>query len=385
VIRPKIYETVVALKMIWKNVRERKGLYMGLTHFDENGKAVMVDVTDKKETAREAVAEGKILVNRDVFQAVKAGTVGKGDVLAVAATAGIAGAKRTSDLIPMCHILPLTNCKVDFRMNEKECAIFCTCTVKVTGKTGVEMEALTGVSAALLTIYDMCKALDKKMEITDIRLLKKTGGKSGDIWNDFDRCAGLVGENLSAENRSAGNAEAEDVENVCRKKEKRTRRWKAAVVTMSDKGFAGEREDKSGPLICEMIADQGYDVVRTELLPDEQKEIEKCLCTLCDDEKVDIVFTTGGTGFSLRDCTPEATMAVAHRNVPGIAEAMRAASAEVTPRAMLSRAVSAIRNHTLIVNLPGSPKAVKENLEAVLPVVEHGLEILTGQAGECGR
>lgn len=358
---------------------------MGLTHFDENGKAVMVDVTDKKETAREAVAEGKILVNRDVFQAVKAGTVGKGDVLAVAATAGIAGAKRTSDLIPMCHILPLTNCKVDFRMNEKECAIFCTCTVKVTGKTGVEMEALTGVSAALLTIYDMCKALDKKMEITDIRLLKKTGGKSGDIWNDFDRCAGLVGENLSAENRSAGNAEAEDVENVCRKKEKRTRRWKAAVVTMSDKGFAGEREDKSGPLICEMIADQGYDVVRTELLPDEQKEIEKCLCTLCDDEKVDIVFTTGGTGFSLRDCTPEATMAVAHWNVPGIAEAMRAASAEVTPRAMLSRVVSAIRNHTLIVNLPGSPKAVKENLEAVLPVVEHGLEILTGQAGECGR
>ena len=258
---------------------------MGLTHFDENGKAVMVDVTDKKETAREAVQK-KILVNRDVFQAVKAGTVGKGDVLAVAATAGIAGAKRTSDLIPMCHILPLTNCKVDFRMNEKECAIFCTCTVKVTGKTGVEMEALTGVSAALLTIYDMCKALDKKMEITDIRLLKKTGGKSGDIWNDFDRCAGLVGENLSAENRSAGNAEAEDVENVCRKKEKRTRRWKAAVVTMSDKGFAGEREDKSGPLICEMIADQGYDVVRTELLPDEQKEIEKCLCTLCDDERL---------------------------------------------------------------------------------------------------
>ena len=105
------------------------------------------------------------------------------------------------------------------------------------------------------------------MEITDIRLLKKTGGKSGDIWNDFDRCAGLVGENLSAENRSAGNAEAEDVENVCRKKEKRTRRWKAAVVTMSDKGFAGEREDKSGPLICEMIADQGYDVVRTETSP----------------------------------------------------------------------------------------------------------------------
>lgn len=174
------------------------------------------------------------------------------------------------------------------------------------------------------------------------------------------------------------------MENVCRKKEKRTRRWKAAVVTMSDKGFAGEREDKSGPLICEMIADQGYDVVRTELLPDEQKEIEKCLCTLCDDEKVDIVFTTGGTGFSLRDCTPRLQWQFTSESSWG-RRGVRAASAEVTPRAMLSRAVSAIRNHTLIVNLPGSPKAVKENLEAVLPVVEHGLEILTGQAGECGR
>ena len=131
---------------------------MGLTHFDENGKAVMVDVTDKKETAREAVAEGKILVNRDVFQAVKAGTVGKGDVLAVAATAGIAGAKRTSDLIPMCHILPLTNCKVDFRMNEKEFAICCTCTVKVTGKTGVEMEAYITIlfSASFTNTYGVC-------------------------------------------------------------------------------------------------------------------------------------------------------------------------------------------------------------------------------------
>ncbi|WP_306480097.1 bifunctional molybdenum cofactor biosynthesis protein MoaC/MoaB [Mediterraneibacter sp.] len=358
---------------------------MGLTHFDENGKAVMVDVTGKEETVREATAAGKIIVNREVFRAVSAGTVGKGDVLAVAATAGIAGAKRTSDLIPMCHILPITNCKVNFHMDEEECAIYCICTVKVTGKTGVEMEALTGVSVALLTIYDMCKALDKKMEISGISLLKKTGGKSGDIWNDFGQYAKLIGKELSAENGSAGKAKAEDAKKVCREKEKRACRWKAAVVTMSDKGFSGEREDKSGPLICDMIADQGYDVVRTELLPDEQKEIEKCLCTLCDEEKVDIIFTTGGTGFSPRDCTPEAAMAVAHRNVPGIAEAMRAASAKVTPRAMLSRAVCVIRKKTLIVNLPGSPKAVKENLEAVLPVLEHGLDILTDQAGECGR
>ena len=158
---------------------------MGFTHFDESGKAVMVDVTGKNETAREAQATGKIIVNREVFQAIQAGTVGKGDVLGVAATAGIMGAKRTSDLIPICHILPITNCKVNFDMDADECAIYCTCTVKVTGKTGVEMEALTGVSVALLTVYDMCKAMDKTMEIGEIYLVKKTGGKSGNVYNDL--------------------------------------------------------------------------------------------------------------------------------------------------------------------------------------------------------
>lgn len=158
---------------------------MGFTHFDENGKAVMVDVTAKNETVREALATGKIIVSSEVFQAIKAGTVGKGDVLSVAATAGIMGAKKTADLIPMCHILPITNCKINFEMDADECAIYCTCTVKVTGKTGVEMEALTGVSVALLTIYDMCKAMDKTMEISEIYLVKKTGGKSGTVNNEL--------------------------------------------------------------------------------------------------------------------------------------------------------------------------------------------------------
>ena len=158
---------------------------MGFTHFDENGKAVMVDGTEKNDTVREAEAAGKITVSREVFRAVREGKVGKGDVLGVAATAGIMGAKRTSELIPMCHILPITNCKVNFDMDEEECAIYCNCTVKVTGKTGVEMEALTGVSVALLTIYDMCKAMDKSMEISEIYLVKKTGGKSGNVYNDL--------------------------------------------------------------------------------------------------------------------------------------------------------------------------------------------------------
>ena len=157
-------------------------------------------------------------------------------------------------------------------------------------------------------------------------------------------------------------------------------RWKAAVVTLSDKGYAGEREDKSGPL-----TESGYDVQETILLQDEKEEIKKCLCELCDKKRMDIIFTTGGTGFSPRDCTPEATMDIAQRNAPGIAEAMRLASLKITPRAMLSRGVSVIRGKTLIINLPGSSKAVRENLEAVLPSLDHGLAILTGRDGECAR
>ena len=154
---------------------------MGFTHFDEKGKAIMVDVTEKRDTVREATATGKITVNEDVFRAVKEGTAGKGDVLGVATTAGIMGAKRTSDL------LPITKCKVEFEMVESELAIYCNCTVRVTGKTGVEMEALTGASVALLTVYDMCKAMDKKMEIGEIYLVRKSGGKSGLINNGYKK------------------------------------------------------------------------------------------------------------------------------------------------------------------------------------------------------
>ena len=164
-----------------------------------------------------------------------------------------------------------------------------------------------------------------------------------------------------------------------------TYRWKAAAVTLSDKGAAGLREDLSGPVLCDMITASGYDVVKKVLLADDFEEIKKCLCQLCDEDKVDVIFTTGGTGLSPRDCTPEATLAVAHRNVPGIAEAMRLSSLKITPRAMLSRAASVVRGQTLIINLPGSPKAVRENLEAILPTLDHGLAILTGRDGECAR
>lgn len=162
---------------------------MELSHFGENGRAVMVDVTRKEDTEREATAAGSIFVNRQVYEAIENGTAGKGDVLGVAQTAGIMAAKRTFELIPMCHILPLTGCRITFEMDREACAVHCRCTVKVTGKTGVEMEALTGVSVALLTIYDMCKAIDKSMEIQNIYLVYKSGGKSGEIRNDQSMCA----------------------------------------------------------------------------------------------------------------------------------------------------------------------------------------------------
>ena len=194
--------------------KERHGTYMEFTHFDDNGNAFMVDVSEKEPTHREAVACGSILVSREAYDAIIGHKVKKGDVLTVAQVAGIMGAKRTAELIPMCHILNLTNAKITFELvdfnqaeetvdealsssasqlpqkrdfNQKNgtasdtVAIKAYCRVKVDGKTGVEMEALTGVSVALLTIYDMCKAIDKRMVISDIHLLEKSGGKSGDF------------------------------------------------------------------------------------------------------------------------------------------------------------------------------------------------------------
>ena len=155
---------------------------MGFTHFDEQGNARMVDVTDKNITSRTAVAEGIIQVSPEVFAAVENKTVKKGDVLTVAQVAGIMGCKHTAELIPMCHLLNLTHASLTFELIPEECQIKAVCTVKVDGKTGVEMEALTGVSTALLTIYDMCKAIDKRMVIREIHLVEKHGGKSGDFF-----------------------------------------------------------------------------------------------------------------------------------------------------------------------------------------------------------
>lgn len=160
---------------------------------------------------------------------------------------------------------------------------------------------------------------------------------------------------------------------------------RAAIITSSDSGYAGKRQDVSGSVIKELLEASGYEVVETAVLPDDFEMLRDALVELCDSSKADLVLTTGGTGFSQRDVMPEATTAAAERLVPGIPEAMRAYSMQFTKRAMLSRAASGIRKQTLIVNLPGSPKAVRECLEYILPELKHGLEILLGKTGECAR
>ena len=161
--------------------------------------------------------------------------------------------------------------------------------------------------------------------------------------------------------------------------------FSAGIVTASDKCYENAREDLSGMKIKELIVPEGYSAVAYKIVPDEVHMIQEAIIYMCDDKKVDVVFTTGGTGFSQRDVTPEATELVIERKVPGISEAIRSYSMKITPKAMLSRGISGIRNHTLIINLPGSPKAVEESLEIILPVLKHGVEIMKGEAGECGR
>lgn len=162
-------------------------------------------------------------------------------------------------------------------------------------------------------------------------------------------------------------------------------KYTVGIITLSDKGSKGLREDKSGPAIREILeADGRFDVLEQFLISDDRENLERELVRLCDEEKLNLILTTGGTGLSPRDNAPEATLAVADRQVPGIAEYMRARSFEITPKAMLSRGVSVMRGSSLIINLPGSTKAVRENLGFIMPALGHGLDIMLGRDGECG-
>ena len=299
----------------------------------------MYDVSWKYDTLREASAQAKILLSKESIKAIKEGKVPKGDVLSVARTAGIIAAKRTGEIIPLCHNIPVDHVSIDFELGENEMII--RSSVKAIWKTGVEMEALTAVAVASLTVYDMLKPIDENIIISEIKLLYKKGGKS-----DFK-------------------AELE-------------RKIKAGIVVISDSVSAGTREDRSGRVIEEELKKLNVEIVSYKILPDEMDQIEKELIRLADELQVDLILTTGGTGLGPRDVTPEATRKVIDKEVPGIIEAARMYGQRRIPLAMLSRAIAGVRKNTLIINMPGSPRAAKEYMTVLFPAIFHAYLMLEG-------
>ncbi|MCH7950823.1 MAG: bifunctional molybdenum cofactor biosynthesis protein MoaC/MoaB [Candidatus Dadabacteria bacterium] len=299
----------------------------------------MKDVSEKLNTLRQAVAKASIKSNSETIKKVKDGDVPKGNVLEMARAAGILAAKKTSELIPYCHQIPLDWVTVDFEILKEEIVI--NTQVKAIWKTGVEMEALTAASVAALTIYDMLKPLDENLEINSVKLLEKRGGKS-ELKQQFNTPL------------------------------------KVAVLVLSDTVSEGKKEDKSGKMIIEKLEHEPVEILSYKILPDELNLIKDELINLSDKEKIDLILTTGGTGLSSSDVTVEATKEVIEREVTGISEAIRIYGFERTPYAMLSRGIAGVRGETIIINLPGSSRGVAESINALFPWVLHSFWVMKG-------
>ena len=300
----------------------------------------MIDVSPKINSLRYAQAEGFLYGSQKTLKRVFDKTVPKGDVTEVARAAGINAAKRCSDWITFCHPIPLDWGGVKLEKDKNRIKV--TAEVRSIWKTGVEMEAITAVSSALLNAYDMLKPLDDSLSFGDIRVVRKKGGKS-DFSNTFKR------------------------------------KLKTAILVMSDSTYAGKRKDKSGRIIEEFLADKPVKIDFYEVLPDDKEIIVERLRQLADKEKVKLIFTTGGTGLGPRDVTPEATLAVIDRSVPGIVEAIRSHGKDRTPFAMLSRGEAGVRGGTVIINLPGSSKGATESLQALFPGLLHIFPMMQGK------
>ena len=296
----------------------------------------MYDISDKQDTLRTAVAQAIVKMSPFTVTLVNEGKIEKGNIFDAAKISANLAAKRTWDLLPYCHPIPIDHIAVDFDVIA-DGVIAIIVSVKNIGKTGVEMEALTGASIAALTIYDMLKPIDDKLEIESIKLLEKTGGLNS-FMQTYDRIL------------------------------------QAAVLVLSDSRT--ERDDKSGKAILERLAKYGVEVKEYKILADEQKAIEQELLRLCDNLGVDIVLTSGGTGVGPRDVTPEATANVIEKPVSGISETLRAFGQKRTPLSMLSRGIGGVRGSTVIVNLPGSESAVRESLDSLFPGILHIFQIL---------
>ncbi len=322
----------------------------------------MADVGGKSPSYRRALAMGRIHVGAHAFGHIEAGTLPKGDVLKIAEIAGIGGAKGTASLIPLCHPLALDHVAVYIDLEPQSHSVAVYCVAAAFAKTGVEMEALAGVNGALLTLYDLTKPVEPALTISDVRLLVKEGGKKG-RWVSPDgipeRVAGIMPQ--SGERPLAG--------------------IRAAVVTLSDRASSGEYEDKSGPKLRAALEFLGADVIAAAILPDDEDKIARHLSALADAGTVDLIITTGGTGLTPRDVAPEAIARICVKEAPGIGEALRAAGGRHLPTAWLSRSIAAVRANTLIVALPGSPKAIDESMDVLKPFLRHAVRLAQGGKG----
>jgi cyclic pyranopterin monophosphate synthase len=301
----------------------------------------MIDVSGKPDTLRIAIAQALIRVNSATVASIERGKSPKGNVVDAARIAGTMAAKRTSEIIPYCHSIPIDSVKVDVDLPRNGQKIIVKAEVKSIWKTGVEMEALTAACIAALTIYDMLKPLDGSLSIESIKLVEKSGGIK-----EFNQKYNGEGK------------------------------WNAAVLVMSDS--RRKKEDISGKIVIDRLKKNGFDIADYQVIPDDPNSIVSELKRFCDDMRVNLVITSGGTGIGPRDVTPEATRKIIDKEITGVSESIRAFGQRRSPSSMLSRGIAGIRKSTVIVNLPGSAKSVSESLDSLFPGILHTFEMLEG-------
>lgn len=331
----------------------------GLSHMDERGRARMVDVGGKAQSERVARARARVRMSPATARAVAEANGPKGEVLGTARLAGVYAAKQTGGLIPLAHPLELSFVDVEADVDVDAGLVELVAEARTRGRTGVEMEAMTAAAVAGLTVYDMVKGLERGVVIEAVALLEKRGGKS-------DWSLGGQAPPTPAPAGSGGGLEAV------------APRPAAAVITVSTSKAAGAGEDESGPRLAQLAERLGLEVAVSEILSDDRAAIERVLRRCADEEACALILTSGGTGLSPTDLTPEATAAVIERDAPGIAEAAREVSRPHTRNWMLSRGRAGVRGRTLIVNLPGSPSSIDQVAAELERPLRHALDLLAG-------